>query len=130
MTTNTLVRKPQHITMEESDLVKEAVLLPVLLTMIRRDMDRMQNSSASPHRLCLPNIVVMQRMLEMIQIDLVQLKQRLRSAGIRIYIEVKDAQGIRCKYICRENRGSLTLSRSMVKAEISILAGNYVHSRI
>ncbi|GIP33967.1 hypothetical protein [Paenibacillus sp. J2TS4] len=126
MTTRTLVRKPPHTTLEESELVKEAVLLPVLLTMIRRDMDRMQDQA---NKLCLPNIVVMQRVLEMIQIDLVKLKQRLRSAGIRIYSEVKDAQGIRCKYICRENRGSLTMSRSMVKAEISIIAGNYVHMR-
>lgn len=126
MTANVLTRKPAQTTREETELVTEATLLPVLLTMIRRDLDKVKTSG---NKLSLPNVVVMQRVLEMVHIDLLRVKQELRKSGIRIYSEVKDSEGIRCKYLCREHRGTLTMSRQIVKAEIGILAGKYVHAR-
>ncbi|WP_010274726.1 hypothetical protein [Paenibacillus senegalensis] len=127
MTVHVMHRKPAQTTREETELVTEATLLPVLLTMIRRDLDKANNSPSA--KLSLPQAVVLQRMLEMIHLDLIRVKKQLRKNGIRIYSEVKDAEGIRCKYLCREHRGNLTMSRQRVKVELGILAGKYVHAR-
>ncbi|GIP37928.1 hypothetical protein J31TS4_12080 [Paenibacillus sp. J31TS4] len=126
MTTKPLTRKPPQTTEQETELVKEAVLLPVLLAMVQRDVNRLQEQSL---KLSLPNVVVLQRMLEAVHEDLLLVKRKLKMSGIRIFSEVKDANGIRCGYLCRENRGTFTMSRSMVKAEVSILAGKYVGTR-
>ncbi|WJH34488.1 hypothetical protein MJA45_18950 [Paenibacillus aurantius] len=120
------LRKPPQPTESEAALVRKYVLLPVLLTMLQRDIDAVTRSAL---KVSLPYIVIMQRMMDTVREDLSRVRSGLGKAGIRIYTEEKNAKGIQCKYVCRGYHESFTMSRDSVKAEVSLLAGQYVDAR-
>ncbi|WP_438432076.1 hypothetical protein [Gorillibacterium sp. sgz500922] len=118
--------RPSVPTASEQQLVKHYVLLPVLLTMLQQDIDTIRDSSV---RISLPHVVVIQRMMDSVREDLARIRGKLGLAGIRIYSEDKNADGISCRYVCRGYRETYRISRAEVKTEIGLLAGRYVEAR-
>ncbi|WP_040951551.1 hypothetical protein [Gorillibacterium massiliense] len=114
--------RPPVPTAAEKHLVKQYVLLPVLLTILQRDMDAIGQSSL---RISLPHIQVIQRMMDSIKEDLIRVRQSLGRAGIRIYTEKKNANGVTCKFICRGYHETVALSREDTRSEVSRMANKY-----
>ena len=106
----------------EKLLVKQYVLLPILLTILQRDLDAVGESSL---RISLPHIRVIQRMMASVRDDLIRVRHSLGRAGIRIYTEKKNAGGVMCKFICRGYHETVSLTREDTRTEISQLAGKY-----
>ncbi|MBC8079511.1 MAG: hypothetical protein H7X86_04150 [Gorillibacterium sp.] len=109
--------------------MKQYLLLPVLLTMLQRDIDAIRQ--ATP-QINLSHIVVVvaERMMDFIRQDLARIRQSLGLAGIRIYSEDKNSTGITSKYVCRGYHETIALSRSDVKTEVNLLVGHYSDSRL
>ncbi|WP_058303544.1 hypothetical protein [Gorillibacterium timonense] len=118
--------RPLVPTATEKQLVKHYVLLPVLLTMLQQDIDAIRDSAV---RISFPHIVVIQRMMDSVREDLSRIRANLGLAGIRIYSEERDSEGISCRYVCRGYRETFRMPREDVKTEISLLAGRYVEAR-
>lgn len=118
--------RPPVPTLSERKLVKHYLLLPILLTMLQRDIDAIKQASL---RISLPHVMVAERMMEAVRQDLSRIRQSLGRSGIRIYSENKDASGLTCKYVCRGYHENFALSRSDVKTEVSELAGHYMDVR-
>jgi hypothetical protein len=115
--------RPPYPTAAEKNLVKQYVLLPVLLTMLQRDLDAISRSSL---RISLPHVVVIQRMMDSAREDLNRTRHNLGRAGIRIYTEKKNAEGILCKFVCRGYHETVSLSRKEARSEVDILAEKYI----
>lgn len=118
--------RPPVPTATEKQLVKHYVLLPVLLTMLQRDIDAIRDSAV---RISLPHIVVIQRMMDSVREDLARIRGNLGLAGIRIYSEERNSEGVSCRYVCRGYRETFHMTRDDVKTEIGLLAGHYVEAR-
>lgn len=120
------LRKPPLPTESEYTLVKKYILLPILLTMLQKDLDAVTGSLL---KVSLPYVVVLQMTMEAAREELAGVRRNLGKAGIRIYTEDKNAKGILCKFVCRGYHKSINMNRSEVRAEVSLLAGQYVDSR-
>jgi hypothetical protein len=115
--------QPLRPTLKESGIVKEYLLLPILLTMLQRDIDTIAESTL---KVSLPYIGVMRKIMDTVRSDLLRIRKSLGGAGIRIYAEDKNASGVLCKYVCRGFHKTLSLTREEVRAEVSLLAGKYM----
>ncbi|MEO3944225.1 hypothetical protein [Gorillibacterium sp. CAU 1737] len=118
--------RPPVPTSAEQQLVKHYVLLPVLLTQLQQDLDAIH---ASTIRISLPHVVVLQRMMDSVRVDLRRIRANLGLAGIRIYSEERGEEGLSCRYVCRGYRETFRLSRENVATELGLLAGHYIDAR-
>lgn len=116
------LRKPAQPAESEKQLVRQYVLLPVLLSILQRDIDTLTQSAV---KVRLPYYVVVRRIMDTIREDLSAIRKQLGLNGIRIYTEAKSQEGIRCKYVCRGYHEELFLSREVTLTALNRLAERY-----
>ncbi|MNI51362.1 hypothetical protein D3C73_1060860 [compost metagenome] len=103
-------------TAEDLLLVKGYVLLPILLDMLSRDIDRLQAFADGVifHHL----IFYLREMESFIFAELHHLKKGLKQHNIRIVSVDTNAAGIEVLYKVRGYQHNFTMLRSLVKAEL------------
>jgi hypothetical protein len=116
--------QPPLLTKEELEMVKEAVLFPVMLDEIQNDIEKIKRINL---KLDLLFVVSLQNIQKRIFKDNRALKTMLRERGIRIYDERLTSLGIEAEYKCRGYHHQLSLLWSVVKAEILRKASHYMN---
>jgi hypothetical protein len=116
--------QPPLLTKEELEMVKEAVLFPVMLDEIQNDIEKIKKINL---KLDLLLVVSLQNIQKRIFKDNRALKTMLRERGIRIYDERLTSLGIEAEYKCRGYHHQLSLLWSVVKAEILRKASHYMN---
>ncbi|CAH0120130.1 MULTISPECIES: hypothetical protein [unclassified Paenibacillus] len=105
---------PQQ-TEEDFLLVKQYVLLPILLDVLERDINVLGTV-----RLKMPEVYInhLRQVQDQTHKDLVRIRNRLKTRGIRVYEENRTANGIEALYLCRGYHRKLSMLWSVVKSDI------------
>jgi hypothetical protein len=116
--------QPPLLTKEELEMVKEAVLFPVMLDEIQNDIEKIKRINL---KLDLLFVVSLQNIQNRICKDNRALKTMLRERGIRIYDERRTSLGIEAEYKCRGYHHQLSLLWSVIRADILQKASHYMN---
>lgn len=116
--------QPPLLTKEELEMVKEAVLFPVMLDEIQNDIEKIKRINL---KLDLLFVVSLQNIQKRIFKDNRALKTMLRERGIRIYDERLTSLGIEAEYKCRGYHHQLSLLWSVIRADILQKASHYMN---
>lgn len=113
---------------KELAMVKTFVLLPIILDVLQRDMDRMQRETQ------LKMIKVYVRLLKQIQDqalrELQDLRRAFRQRGIKVYRQRRTAYGLEADYLCRGYHYHLALLWGQVKAELEVRLSEYMRIQL
>ncbi|MCR8635733.1 hypothetical protein [Paenibacillus radicis (ex Xue et al. 2023)] len=95
--------------------VKMGVILPVMLDVLQRDIDRMNQVNLKLNSLYALSLSKAQGTAHT---ELIELKAELQKRGIKIIEEVRTAEGIQAKFKCRGYDHSLLLQWEKVRTEL------------
>jgi hypothetical protein len=118
------MKKPPLLQKEELEMVKEAVLFPIMLDEIQNDIEKVKKINL---KLDVLLVITLQHIQDQIFKDNRALKNELRKRGIRIYDERRTSFGIEADYKCRGYQHSLSLLWSVARAEILCKASHYMN---
>lgn len=111
-----------NITSEELNLIKLYMLLPMILTALERDAAIIEKALKTPE----PYLEVIRRAQQAVTNDLRQVRTRFRIAGIKVYDEQRNKQGLRAKYLCRGYHHEFQMLMNYVAAESKELMRKYL----
>lgn len=114
------------ITYEDSQLVYESMLLPIVLTVLTRDLHAIEKSTIRMKGIYTDLIT---EALDRVHTDLVKVKKELRKKGIKIYDEFRNDLGITYKFVCRGWHSEAMLIWSLVKMEVKARIQRYLFIR-
>ncbi|TDG00166.1 hypothetical protein [Paenibacillus piri] len=103
------------LTPEELQFVKMGIILPVMLDVLQRDMNRIKQVKLKLNVLYTLSLGKAQ---DGVHAELMELKAELRKRGIRIYEEARVAEGIQARFKCRGYDHKLLLQWEKVRTEI------------
>jgi hypothetical protein len=83
---------------EELQWIKEAILLPLVLTALERDGQWIRLSKIKTKQ---PYLDVIERAMQRITDDLVLIRRHFRERGIKILSSNRSSYGIHCTFLCR-----------------------------
>jgi len=113
----------KSITYEDSQLVYELMLLPIVLTVLTRDLHTIEKSPLRMKKIYHDLLV---KAIDSVHADMVKVKRELRKKGIKIYEEFRNDLGITCKYVCRGWHSEAMLIWSLVKIEVETRIRRYL----
>lgn len=109
---------------EELEMIKEAVLFPVMLDVIQNDIEKVKKINL---KLDLLLVISLQNIQDQIFKDNRALKNQLKERGIKIYEERRTSLGIQAEYKCRGYQHHLSLLWSLVRSDILRKASSYMN---
>jgi hypothetical protein len=118
------MNNPPLLTKEELQMVKEAVLYPVMLDVIENDINKVRKMNL---KLTLLLVISLQKIQKQILKDNRVLKRELKERGIRIYEERRTSLGIEAEYKCRGYHHKLSLLWSVIRADILRMISHYMN---
>lgn len=107
---------------EELGMVKNYVLLPLLLTVLQRDMRIIE---ASEITIKTPYLEWLQGVLDNVTKELAFIKNEFRIRGIKVYEQQRTKKEIDSKYVCRGYYSSFNMLWDHIKAEIEIRKSHF-----
>ncbi|AJS57888.1 hypothetical protein [Paenibacillus sp. IHBB 10380] len=113
---------PSCPTTEEINMMKDFVLLPIMHSIIMRKAREIERSS---EMLRVLYTKVAQLLAKNMYTDLSKVKRSLLEKNIRVFEEEKDDQMVRYRYIYRNYEDSFVITRSYMRAEVSMRIGRY-----
>jgi hypothetical protein len=114
--------KSSRPTVEEMTMIRECILLPHMLTMVQRDMDKIKQNGGILKRI---NVTSAQAIMDMISKDMRELKRKLSQANIKIHNDEQVDMTIFYHYTCRGYQERFGILREVMRAEISVRLGRY-----
>lgn len=114
--------KPPMLNKEELRMVKEAILIPVMLDYIQRDI---HTAHSAGFKLDLILIRGLQKVQDEIINEHYLLKKELRERGIKVLPEKQTRTGIEADYLCRGYQHHITLLWGTVRTEALKKASRY-----
>lgn len=103
--------------------VKQAVLYPVLMDVLERDMQTLNTLQLKMPRIYISSL---RRTQDQINADLVQVRRHLRERGIKIYEMKRTAEGLDARYVCRGYHHHFSMLWSLVRAEVESRLAAYM----
>jgi hypothetical protein len=100
-------------TEEELDLIREAILLPVVTQVIDHDMKAIERSEVKFKQIHMDHL---QSVLDKVIKDLGNVRKELRKRSIKLYGEERDEKGMGCQYNSRGYHASFDMTWPTVKA--------------
>ncbi|GIQ69208.1 hypothetical protein DUZ99_12735 [Xylanibacillus composti] len=94
--------------------VKQAVLYPVLIDVLERDMRTLDTLQLKMPRVYISSL---RRTQEQIHADLVHVRRQLQRRGIKIYEMKRTSQGLEACYVCRGYHRHFSMLWSLVRTE-------------
>lgn len=114
-------------TPEEIIMIKECCLLPMMLDIVEKQRHEMEGSSSPMKSLYL---AALNRLQDMIHADLVRTRHELRVADIKMWkvdpAVIREKSAFKYEYVNKGYRGVFEMLRSLVRAEISKMFGQYI----
>jgi hypothetical protein len=110
---------------EELDLIRDVILLPKMMTIVEKSRKEIELSDHSLKRLYLAVAEVLQ---DRIRGDLTVARKELKARGIKIWEDEQRPGGMefRYHYNCRGYVHEFSITRPIVKAQISVRFGRYI----
>jgi hypothetical protein len=99
---------------EDYALVKESVVLPLVMTVFDRDAKLIAEAVKTPA----PYVDLLTRALDRITADTVKLRQECRRRGIKIYEEIRTAERLTARYMCRGHNDVFVLLTATLRVEV------------
>ncbi|TVY08506.1 hypothetical protein [Paenibacillus cremeus] len=109
-------------TNEEIRMLKEYVLLPYVLTAFDRDAKQITAAVKTPG----PYADTIQRAMDAITSDIVQLRSYFRASGIRVLDMKRTADGIQAKYVYRSHHSEFMMLTNLIRVEAELLMRRYL----
>lgn len=106
----------------EAELVKRAILLPVLLDLLERDRQALADIPLKVPHIYRGFIGSLQGAA---MDELAQVRKDMRKHGIKVFEERRTNFGLEARYLCRGYRYEFDMLWGLVKAEIFQLLGDY-----
>ncbi|MDF2958471.1 MAG: hypothetical protein K0S39_206 [Paenibacillus sp.] len=103
------------LTREELQFVKMGIILPVMLDVLQRDMNRINQVKLKLDILYIKGLGKAQ---DSVHAELMELKAELRKRGIKIVEEVRLTEGIQARFKCRGYDHRFLLQWDKVRTEI------------
>lgn len=115
--------RPPAPSEEELDAVKRYVLLGVVVRILDHDI-RVVDSS--PMKLPRFYESMLRGLQDRVLLELAALRKTFRTAGIKVFEERREADGLTAEYLCRGYRHQFTMLWSFVRAESERLLKRYI----
>ncbi|WP_018753647.1 hypothetical protein [Paenibacillus sanguinis] len=106
----------------EAEMVKRAILLPVLLDLLERDRQALANIPLKMPQIYKGFIGLLQTAA---MNELAQVRKDMRKHGIKVFEERRTTFGLEARYLCRGYRYEFDMLWGLVRAEIFQLLGDY-----
>lgn len=115
--------KAAFATEEELHLIKEFILLPILLTIVQNNLDKVKYDPSPLKPLFEQSTEIL---MDIIHTDLVKVKKELNARKIKVVeLQASGGHSIVYDYYCRGYKQQFTMLRTVVKSEMSIKLGYY-----
>lgn len=111
------------VTDEESQMVKDYILLPVLLDVLERDIKTAESVEFKMGSIYVQHLRNIQ---DKVTHDITELRKTFRQSGIRVYEQKRTSKNLETKYLCRGYHYEITLLWTMVKADLEIRLAKYL----
>ncbi|MCR8634319.1 MULTISPECIES: hypothetical protein [Paenibacillus] len=111
------------LTLEELQFVKMGIILPVMLDVLQRDINQINQIKL---KLNILYIMSLGKAQDSAHSELMELKAELRKRGIKIVEEVRAAEGIQARFKCRGYDHKLLLQWEKVRTEILQKGSQYL----
>lgn len=114
-------------TEEEFQFVREFVLLPLTLDVLERDIKMLETVP-----LKMPNIYIqmLQGIQNLVTVDLVKVRRKLREHGMKVYEQRRTNMGVEATYLCRGYHHDFSMMWGVVRAEVEGKIRDYLHIEI
>lgn len=113
----------RKITYEDSHLVYELMLLPIVLTVLNRDLHAIEKSTIRMKGIYTD---LLSHAMDTVHSDMMRVKKELKKKGIKVYEEFRNDLGITCKFVCRGWHSEAMLIWSLVKMEVETRIRRYL----
>lgn len=108
---------PPYITSDELHDVKRYLLIPLVLSVFERDKRLITESGIKTPT---PYTDIIGHAMNAATLQIRDVRQRLRQAGIKVYEESRDSSGLACKYVCRGYHGEFRAGYNILGADVEI----------
>jgi hypothetical protein len=109
-------------TTEEITMIRDYILMPHMMTMVQREMDKIRQNGGILKRI---NLILAQVLMNMISKDMYELKRKLAKANIKILNDEQEEMTIFYHFICRGYQERFGIVKDVMRAEISVRLGRY-----
>jgi hypothetical protein len=111
------MKRPNMITEEELQMVKLAIMLPIVMDTLEYDLNKFKAAGLKVPTVHVANLKVLQGYVMQ---DIKIVKRELIQRGIKIFEEGKVPDGYKAKYLCRGYSHELTLGSNIIKSLVII----------
>lgn len=111
----------QRQTSEDVRLVKYYLIYPVVLDVLQRNIEQIESGNWKLPDIFITHFKLMQKGINK---EFYEIKQEMRSRGIKVFEEKRDQKGISAKYLCRGYRHEMSLLWMLVKSETRVKLAN------
>lgn len=108
---------------EESKLVKDFILLPLLLDALENDRGIL---SAAALKMPVISNTIIDRLQKAALADLAQVRKNMRERGLKVYEDRKTRLGVEVEFLCRGYHHKLSMLWGLVEAEIEQRSYTYL----
>ncbi|PJN56094.1 hypothetical protein PAEVO_28170 [Paenibacillus sp. GM2FR] len=112
---------------DESKLVKDYILLPLLLDVLEHDRSVLSRADLKSQEL---TNVIIDRLQAAALSDLAQARRKMREYAIKVYEDRKTKLGIEVEFICRGYHHKLSMLWGLIEAEIEQRSYTYLGLKI
>lgn len=113
-----------HIpTREELELIRDAVLLPMMLSIVEKNSREIELSGYSMKGLY---VKASQVLLTRIHQDLARIKRELRNRSIKVFEDERIDSALHYHFICRGYENKFAMLRDVIRSEMSVRIARYV----
>ncbi|WP_088834458.1 hypothetical protein [Paenibacillus tyrfis] len=116
-------KKAEVPTREELELIRDSVLLPVILTMIDRNVKEL-NLSVNPLRKLY--MTATQALMNRVHSELAAVNRELRERKIKVFKDDREDTDLHFRYICRGYEDRFSIMRDVARASISTKIGQHI----
>lgn len=108
---------------EESKLVKDYILLPLLLDVVENDRGIL---SAAAIKIPAITDAIIDRLQKAALADLAQVRKNMRERGLKVYEDRKTRLGVEVEFLCRGYHHKLSMLWGLVESEIEQRSYTYL----
>lgn len=111
----------------ETKLVKDYTLLPLLLDVLEKDREVLCRSNVKTFEV---TSVMIDHLQQAALADLTSARRNMRESGLKVYENRKTKRGIEVEFLCRGYHHKLSMLWGLIEAEIEQRSYNYLGLRI
>ncbi|GAA0836699.1 hypothetical protein ABER99_21465 [Paenibacillus glucanolyticus] len=109
--------------LNETKLVKDYILLPLLLDVLEKDRSLLSRSDLKT--VDLTNVMI-DRLQKAALTDLTKARIKMRETGLKVYENKKTSIGVEVEFVCRGYRHKISMLWGLIEAEIEQRSYNYL----